>query len=81
MFLLDETINYNEIVEAFQRVADGIIYAYNEIKKTVLKIWENLKIIILKNKKIYKYIKRYNKCKNLNKRKHYMKKILKILKE
>ncbi len=78
---MDETINYNEIVEAFQRVADGIIHAYNEIKKTVLKILENLKIIILKNKKIYKYIKRYNKCKNFNKRKHYMKKILKILKE
>lgn len=78
---MNETINYNEIVEAFQRVADEIIHAYNEIKKTVLKIWENLKIIILKNKKIRKYIKRYNKCKNFNKRKHYLKKILKILKE
>ena len=81
MFLLDETINSNEIVEAFQRVADGIIHAYNEIKKIVLKMWENLKIMMLKNKKIYKYIKRYNKCKNFNKRKHYLKKILKLLKE
>lgn len=81
MFLLDETINYNEIVKVFQHVADEIIHVYNEIKKIVLKAWENLKTIILKNKKIYKYIKRYNKCKNLNKRKHYLKKFLKILKE
>lgn len=78
---MNETINYNEIIEVFQRVADGIIQAYNEIKKTVLQIWENLKTLILKREKIYKYIKRYNKCKNSNKRKHYLKKILKILKE
>lgn len=78
---MDETINYNEIVETIQRVADGIIQTYNEIKKIAFKIWENFKKIILKNKKIYKYIKRYNKCKNLNKRKHYLKKILKVLKE
>lgn len=78
---MDETINYNEIVEIIQRVADGIIQTYNEIKKIAFKIWENFKKIILKNKKIYKYIKRYNKCKNLNKRKHYLKKILKVLKE
>ena len=43
MFLLDETINYNEIVEAFQRVADEIIHAYNEIKKNSFKNMGKLK--------------------------------------
>ena len=67
---MDKTLNYNEIVEVFQCVADGIIQTYNEIREVVLKIWENFKTVILKKKKFHKYIKRYSKCKNANKRKH-----------
>lgn len=82
---MDEAIKYddmaNDIIEAFQRIANDCIKAWNAIKEVILKVWESFKSIILKNDKLYKYIKRYNKCKKINKKKHYMNKILKILKE
>lgn len=71
---MDKTIECNDIAETFKHIVD-------EIKEIVKEAWENLKTIIQKSDKLYKYIKRYNKCKKHNKKSHYFKKILKILKE
>ena len=78
---MDKTIEYDDIVETFQHIVDKVIYVWNEIEEIIKNAWENLKTIIQKNDKLYKYIKRYNKCKKHNKKSHYYKKILKILKE
>lgn len=78
---MDKTIECDDIAETFQHIVDEVIYVWNEIKEIVKKAWENLKTIIQKSDKLYKYIKRYIKCKKHNKKSHYFKKILKILKE
>ena len=66
---MEETMNLTEgqiqkVIETFQEVLEIVNKIYDSIRKIVEQSWKEIKEFLLKNEKVNKYLKIYNRTHN-----------------